>query len=87
MAVETRVGFDIPHAQVESLLLKAADKTDGIVDDPRPEIFAKNIDDGLILYQLLAYTDKPETMKAINSKLIYYVQDVFLEAGIKSLVN
>ncbi len=87
MAVETRVGFDIPHAKVEELLMKAADKTDGIVDEPKPRVFAKNVDDGLILYQLLAYTDKPETMKAINSKLIYCVQDVFLEAGIKSLVN
>lgn len=87
MAVETRVGFDIPHGKVEELLMKAADKTDGIVDEPKPRVFAKNVDDGVILYQLLAYTDKPETMKSINSKLIYYVQDVFLEAGIKSLVN
>ncbi|MCK4366937.1 MAG: mechanosensitive ion channel, partial [Thermoplasmata archaeon] len=87
MAVEANIAFDIPHAKVESLLMKAADKTDGIVDEPRPEVFAKSVDNGLILYQLLAYTDEPETMKEINSKLIYYVQDVFLEAGIKSLVT
>ncbi|MFQ6106516.1 MAG: mechanosensitive ion channel family protein [Thermoplasmata archaeon] len=87
MAVEVKVGFDIPYTKVESLLMKAADKTDGIVDEPRPKVFAKSIDDGVILYQLLAYTDKPETMKEVNSKLIYYVQDVFLEEGITSLVK
>jgi small-conductance mechanosensitive channel len=87
MAVEVKVSFDIPHSKVESLLLKAADKTDGIVDDPEPEVFAKNLTRGLIQYQLLAYTDEPETMKEINSKLIYYVQDVFLEAKIESLVT
>jgi small-conductance mechanosensitive channel len=87
MAVEAKVAFDIPHSKVESLLLKAADKTDGIVDKPEPEVFAKNLTGGLILYQLLAYTDEPETMKDIKSKLIYYVQDVFLEAKIKSFVT
>ncbi|MFQ6127599.1 MAG: mechanosensitive ion channel family protein [Thermoplasmata archaeon] len=87
MAVEVEVGFDIPHSKVEILLMKAADKTDGIVDVPVPEVFAKTIDEGVITYQLLAYTDKPETMKEINSKLIYNVQDVFLEEGVKSLVT
>lgn len=87
MAVEVEVAFDIPHEKVEGLLQKAADKTDGIVDEPRPEVFAKNLDDGSIMYQLLAYTDEPETMKQIQSQLIYYVQDVFLGAGIRSLVR
>lgn len=87
MAVEVEVGFEIPHSKVRNLLKEAADRTDGIVDEPVPQVFAKTVDDGLILYQLLAYTDKPETMKEINSKLIYNVQDVFLEGGIKSLVT
>jgi small-conductance mechanosensitive channel len=87
MAVEVEVGFEIPHSKVRNLLKEAADRTDGIVDEPVPQVFAKTVDDGLILYQLLAYTDEPETMKEINSKLIYNVQDVFLEEGIKSLVT
>lgn len=87
MAVEVEVGFEIPHSKVRRLLKEAADRTDGIVDEPVPQVFAKTIDDGLILYQLLAYTDEPETMKEVNSKLIYNVQDVFLEEGIKSLVT
>ncbi|MFQ5883798.1 MAG: mechanosensitive ion channel family protein [Thermoplasmata archaeon] len=87
MAVEVKVGFGIPHGKVEILLIKAADKTDGIVDEPTPEVFAKTVDDdGVILYQLLAYTDKPETMKEVTSDLICSVQDVFLEEGIESLV-
>ncbi len=81
--IEVAVSFDVGHARVRDLLLKAAMETDGIVADHSPEVFGREMEGGAVHYQLFAYTDQPERMKEIKSALIYKVQDLFAGAGIR----
>ncbi len=84
--VEVRVGFEIPHWRVREILLKAADKTAGILDEPKPQVYGKDINGKSITYQLWAYMEKPKEMKAIKSELIWNLQELFHQAGVKALV-
>ncbi len=85
--VEVRVGFDIPHWRVREILLKAADKTVGILDEPKPQVYGKDINGESITYQLWAYMENPREMKAIKSELIWNLQELFHQAGVKALVS
>jgi small-conductance mechanosensitive channel len=80
--VEVPVSFEIAHERVGDLLLQAAAEVEGIVKDRPPEVFGKEIQGGTILYQLFAYTDRPERMKEIKSALVFRVQDLFTRAGL-----
>lgn len=80
--LEVPAPFDVAHDRVRDLLLQAAAETDGIVRDRPAEVFGRAIEDGTILYQLFAYTDRPERMKEIKSALVFKVQDLFARAGI-----
>ena len=82
--VEVPVAFDIAHVRVRELLLQAASETEGIVPGRPAEVFGKEIEGGAILYQLFAYTDRPERMKEIKSALVYKIQDLFSQAGIRT---
>ncbi len=81
--LEVPVPFDVGHERVRELLVRASSETDGIVKARPPEVFGKEIEGDAILYQLFAYTDQPDRMKEIKSALIYRVQDLLTEAGIR----
>ncbi len=82
--VEVPVPFEVDHERVSGLLLQAAAGIEGLVQERPPEVFGKEIRGGAILYQLLAYTDRPERMKEIKSALVYRIQDLFVRAGIRA---
>jgi len=81
--VEATVDFDVGHDRVQDLLKRAAMDTEGIVKDRPPEVFGKDVLGDAVVYQLYAYTDQPERMKEIKSALIFRIQDLFREAGIR----
>lgn len=85
--VELRVAFDIPHWRVEEILLKAAEKTKGILDEPAPHVFAKDVNGQSITYQLWAYMDSPRELKTAKTELIWNLQELFHQAGIKVLLH
>lgn len=87
MFVDVRVDFSVPHQKVEELLLQAAALTDGIVEEPAPRAFAKNVEGASVAYELLAYTEAPDRMKEVKSGLVAHVQDVFLKAKVKPSVS
>lgn len=82
MFVDVTVGFEIPHARVREILIEAARKTAGIVEDPPPEVYGKDVVGKAIEYQLLAYTADPKRMKQIKSDLVFNVQDAFQRFGV-----
>lgn len=82
IVVEVAVGFDVGHERVHGLLIQAARETEGIVANPAPEAFGKELEGDAIHYQLLAYTGQPERMKEIKSALIYKIQDLLSTAGV-----
>ena len=85
MSVDIEVPYDVPHEKVERLMIEAAEMTEGIVDDPPPEVYGKDIVGNAILHQLLAFTKEPVRMKRIRSELIYNIQDLFHKNGIEML--
>ena len=85
--VEVGVGFEIGHERVRDLLLQAASEVEGIVKEHAAEVFGKEIEGRTVRYQLFAYTDQPERMKEIKSALVYRIQDLFTNAGIRPSVE
>lgn len=85
MTVEVKVSYEVPHGQVEEILIKAAEKTNGIANEPTPEVYGKDIDKNAIVHQLLAYIDRPAEMKNVKSELVYNIQELFHEKGITVL--
>lgn len=81
--VEVAVGIEVGHDRVRDLLLRAAAGTDRIVKERPPEVFGKDLRRDAILYQLFAYTDQPERMKEIKSALVFRIQDLFAQEGLR----
>ena len=83
ISVDVPVDFEIEHDRVRTLLVRAATETRGIVSNPAPEAYGKDLEGSTIVYQLLAYTDEPNRMKEIKSALIWAIQDLFTGSDIK----
>jgi small-conductance mechanosensitive channel len=77
------IGYDAPWRQVHALLLMAADKTAGLLKEPKPYVLQKSLDDFYVSYELNAYTTTPEQMAPIYSELHQNIQDAFNEYGVQ----
>jgi len=77
------IGYDVPWKQVHALLIDAAERTDGIIDEPRPFVFQTSLDDFYVAYEINAYTDQPNRMARLYSDLHQNIQDAFNEAGVE----
>ncbi len=85
MNVHVGVSFQVPHKHVEEILIKAAERTEGIMEKPEPQVFGRETERNTITHQLLAYIENPMEMKKVKSELVYNVQDMFHENGITAL--
>ncbi len=83
VVVEVGVEFNVPHDQVEAILRGAATSTPGIDTNPAPEVYGKDLADGCLHYQLIAFTKQPERMKEIRSDLIFRIQESFRRDGVQ----
>ncbi len=54
---------------VSALLIDAAEKTEGILKNPKPFVKVKNIEDDAVVYELNAYIDRPAYHEEIASTL------------------
>ncbi len=81
------IGYDVPWKQVHELLIAAAQKTEGILQDTnrKPFVLQTSLDDFYVSYQLNVYTEQPEISARIYSVLHSKIQDKFNEAGIEIL--
>ncbi len=85
--VDTRVtiGYDTPWRQVEAMLVEAARRTPGILEDPVPRVFQTALSDYYPEYLLVghatAMTARPraETISMLHRN----IQDVFNEHGVQ----
>lgn len=79
------LGYDVPWRKVHEVLIKAANDTSNILENPDPYVLQKSLDDFYVSYELNAYTDKPEIMNHIYSELHQNIQDRCNEADIEIL--
>ena len=77
------IGYDAPWRQVHALLIHAAGKTPGILEEPRPFVLQTSLDDSYVSYEINAYSDQPNRMAVIYSDLHQNIQDAFNEAGVE----
>jgi len=77
------IGYDAPWRQVHAMLLMAAGRTPGLLQEPKPFVLQTALDDFYVSYELNAYTDRPLEMVQIYSQLHQNIQDVFNEFGVQ----
>jgi small-conductance mechanosensitive channel len=80
---EVGIGYDVSWRQVEAMLLEAAKRTDGLLNEPAPFVLQKSLGDFTVVYQLNAYCNDAARMNALYSSLHGNVQDVFNEYGVQ----
>ena len=82
---EVTIGYDVPWRKVHQLLIEAANKTDGIENTPEPFVLETSLNDWYPVYQINAFTKKPDDMATIYSKLHQNIQDCFNKADVEIL--
>jgi small-conductance mechanosensitive channel len=83
--VTVTIGYGTPWRQVHAMLLEAARRTGGVLENPRPHVIQTALSDFYVEYRLVAYagpTAPAERARAM-SDLHANVQDVFNEYGVQ----
>ncbi len=73
------IGYETPWRQVEAMLLLAADRTPGLLREPRPFVLQRSLGDYAVTYELNVHCDKPAEMFRLYTELHRNVLDVFNE--------
>ncbi len=77
------IGYEIPWRQVEAMLLLAADRTEGLLKEPKPFIRQKSLADFAVNYELNAYCDDASQMLKLYTQMHRNIQDIFNENGVQ----
>ncbi len=79
------IGYDTPWRQVSAMLLEAARRTDGILDDPTPQVFQTALSDFYPEYRLVAQAipSQPRPRAELLNMLHAHIQDVFNEHAVQ----
>jgi small-conductance mechanosensitive channel len=77
------IGYDAPWRRVHELLLQAADRTAGVLKEPKPFVLQTALNDFYVAYQLNVYTDKANNMANAYAELHQNIQDSFNEGGVE----
>lgn len=76
------MGYDVPWRKVHELLIKAALKTEGVLQQPEPFVLELDLNDNYMCYQINAYIKDAADMPQITSSLLENIQDLFHDAEI-----
>lgn len=77
VSVDVSMGYNENKEHIESLLIEAAKTTQNILDEPKPFVILKRYDNFAAVYELRAYTGKPNELLKIQSELRKTIFDVF----------
>lgn len=79
------IGYDTPWRQVHAMLIEAARRTPGIVEQPSPQVFQTALSDFYPEYRLVAQAipSEPRPRAELLSMLHANIQDVFNEYGVQ----
>lgn len=78
-------GYDVPWRQVHQLLIRAAQNTPGVLENPQPFVLDTELQDYYPVYQINAYIRDADKLAQIYSDLNQQIQDLANEAGIELL--
>ncbi|WP_423823712.1 mechanosensitive ion channel domain-containing protein [Salinisphaera sp. SPP-AMP-43] len=77
------IGYDVSWRQVEAMLLSAADRTEGLLRQPRPFVLQQALGDFAVSYELNVYCDDASQMMQLYTALHRNIQDVFNEHSVQ----
>ncbi|MCG6926104.1 MAG: mechanosensitive ion channel family protein [Acidobacteria bacterium] len=77
------IGYEVPWRQVEAMLLLAAGRTPGLLEEPRPFVLQRALADYAVNYELNVYCSDPRQMNSLYTALHRSIQDIFNEYGIQ----
>ena len=77
------IGYETPWRQVEGMLLLAAERTEGLLKEPKPFILQKTLGDFAISYELNIYCNDPKNMMIHYTNLHRNILDIFNENNIQ----
>ena len=80
------VGYNVDRRVVEAILTKAAVMTDGIMSEPKPEVFVKELGKNYVEYELRACTGEPNRLVELYSDAQKNILDLFGEANIDLMI-
>jgi small-conductance mechanosensitive channel len=77
------IGYETPWRQVEAMLLEAAARTPGTLQQPEPFVLQKSLGDFAVVYEINVFSDNPRAMPRLYSALHRNILDVFNEYGVQ----
>ncbi|MEJ2320420.1 MAG: mechanosensitive ion channel family protein [Gemmatimonadales bacterium] len=77
------IGYEVPWRKVEAMLVEAAGRTEGLLEEPAPFVLQKALADFCVTYELNAYCQDPGRMYSLYTELHRSIQDVFNEYGVQ----
>jgi small-conductance mechanosensitive channel len=77
------IGYETPWRQVEAMLQLAAERTEGVLREPKPFVLEKALGDFAVTYELNVYIDNTQLLAHRYAELHRHVLDVFNEYGVQ----
>ncbi len=77
------IGYEVPWRQIEAMLIEAATRTRGLLQQPAPFVLQTALTDFAVTYELNAYCKDAANMAGLYSELNRSIQDVFNEYGVQ----
>lgn len=76
------VAHDVSSERVETALLEAADKVDGVLKDPRPYVWVTNLGDFAVEYTLYTFVNQIKRLPEVDGDMRRTVLEACKEHGI-----
>jgi small-conductance mechanosensitive channel len=77
------IGYETPWRQVEAMLLDAAARTPGLMQQPQPFVLQKALGDFCVTYEVNVYCSDPQAMARLYTALHQNILDIFNEYGVQ----
>ncbi len=77
------IGYETPWRQVEAMLLQAADRTEGLLKEPKPFVLQKQLGSFDVSYEINVYCDNAQAMNRLYTRLHRNILDQFNEYGVQ----
>jgi len=77
------IGYETPWRQVEAMLLLAADRTEGLLKEPKPFVLQKQLGSFDVSYEINVYCDDAQAMNRLYTQLHRNILDQFNEYGVQ----
>jgi small-conductance mechanosensitive channel len=77
------IGYETPWRQVEAILVQAAERTEGLLREPRPFVLQKALGDFAVTYEINVYCGDAQAMNRLYTTLYQNILDLFNEYGIQ----